>query len=1269
MRILAIRGCNLASLAGEFEIDLASGPLGAAGVFAIVGNTGAGKSTLLDALCVALFDRTPRLTNHSRVQVGRGEDDPLALGAQDVRTLLRRGAAQGWAEVDFESGDARRYRARWSVRRARGQADGTIQAQQVSLIALDGNERLGGTKTETLEAIHERLGLTFDQFRRSALLAQGEFAAFLRADGKDRSELLERMTGTEIYSRLSVAAHLRATLAEQALSRGRTYAHAIAVLDDDARRAAERDLALAEEAKLAAKKRFEAAERAHRWGIEAAVRADALAKAEAAHAAAAQAIADAEADRAELALRRRAEALRPAWEEAARADRQLALARADAASAADAAQRAIEAHATTLARRGELAELLAPLRSARVAAGLVELRAVERRASDRGVYARRTSDPTAAGGLRVVRDGDAHGGAGRPDDARGMLAGAERDDNARGMLAGAERDDDARGMLAGAGREDRDAHAMVRGAEREDSRFEDSPAFVSSSRRLLAIVTDARRATDVTGADTLARAAAADAEWIMKRVALAPEIAAWSEIDAKFAQHAVAADAVIATGRMIAEHTESRGKLVKARADAVDEVKKAADKHADAQRKVEAFAKRRGLSLEAARKQEDEARRRKSDVEQLVAVAAAARQARNTCEEIDRQLAEHTAHEAADAEARVMANVTYERALIVRAERTRVVEELRKAAGYEHARTELVEGEPCPLCGAEEHPWRDRGALDGVIASATAQLVEVSGQIDVATKLLATLDVRATHRAADIARLGKHRTTALASAEASVPTWAEQLTALGELSLVRDPASDEAAQLAAELHAAATKGLEAARATRSQTEAATKAATEAQAEVALCQTTLDHATARLAELDRKLADVDATIGRLDGERSGRADRHAELTRELDAAIARWSEAAPESVPGAARRTARGSTPTYDDYRAWMSELAAAWRTRTDKVARAEAAVAAALDTLDLDARDADRAAAEHAARRAEAEKRRDDLVGALRAASDALAAAREGTGFDDDALRRLLAADASRFEVLVEKLAKLDRAVEREKAVVIERQRLVEEHQKARPADLFYDTVDLAQVNQLAAVADAAQKHAAQLAAALAADADARVRRDQALAQLAIAEGEASVDRILGEVIGSHDGKAFRSFAQSLTLDGLLAVANSHLEELAPRYQLQRVPRHDLELQVIDRDLGDEVRSVQSLSGGESFLVSLALALGLSSMSAHDVRVRTLLIDEGFGTLDPATLEMALSVLEALRQQGRQVGVISHVPQLVERVGAHVRVVARGGGRSEVIVA
>src|SRR5262249_42036430 len=161
--------------------------------------------------------------------------------------------------------DARRYRARWSVRRARGQTDGNLQDQQVTLTAIDGGERLGGTKTETLKAIHARLGLSFDQFRRSALLAQGEVAALLRADGKDRSELRERMTGTEIYSKLSIAAHLRAALAAQQLRDRKNAAMAIAILDDAARAQAEAELVASQTIKEGARVRFASAEAAARW--------------------------------------------------------------------------------------------------------------------------------------------------------------------------------------------------------------------------------------------------------------------------------------------------------------------------------------------------------------------------------------------------------------------------------------------------------------------------------------------------------------------------------------------------------------------------------------------------------------------------------------------------------------------------------------------------------------------------------------------------------------------------------------------------------------------------------------------------------------------------------------------------------------------------------------------------------------------------------------------------------------------------------------------
>ena len=107
---------------------------------------------------------------------------------------------------------------------------------------------------------------------------------------------------------------------------------------------------------------------------------------------------------------------------------------------------------------------------------------------------------------------------------------------------------------------------------------------------------------------------------------------------------------------------------------------------------------------------------------------------------------------------------------------------------------------------------------------------------------------------------------------------------------------------------------------------------------------------------------------------------------------------------------------------------------------------------------------------------------------------------------------------------------------------------------------------------------------------------------------------------------------------------------------------------MVDGWEGDAERDAKTLAGGESFLVSLALALGLSSMSAHDVRVRTLLIDEGFGTLDPTSLDSALGVLDAVQATGRQIGVISHVPAGIERGGAHGRVVQSGGGLSDVVV-
>jgi exonuclease SbcC len=160
----------------------------------------------------------------------------------------------------------------------------------------------------------------------------------------------------------------------------------------------------------------------------------------------------------------------------------------------------------------------------------------------------------------------------------------------------------------------------------------------------------------------------------------------------------------------------------------------------------------------------------------------------------------------------------------------------------------------------------------------------------------------------------------------------------------------------------------------------------------------------------------------------------------------------------------------------------------------------------------------------------------------------------------------------------------------------------------------------------------------------------------------------INQAIGQRDGGKFRRFAQSVTLDHLVRLANDQLAALNPRYALQRSTVADLTFDVIDREMGDDVRTPRSLSGGERFLVSLALALGLAGLEGRQSFVDTLFIDEGFGSLDRDTLDMAIGALDALHGHGRKVGVVTHVPAMIERIAVQVRVVKRGGGRSTVLV-
>ena len=158
----------------------------------------------------------------------------------------------------------------------------------------------------------------------------------------------------------------------------------------------------------------------------------------------------------------------------------------------------------------------------------------------------------------------------------------------------------------------------------------------------------------------------------------------------------------------------------------------------------------------------------------------------------------------------------------------------------------------------------------------------------------------------------------------------------------------------------------------------------------------------------------------------------------------------------------------------------------------------------------------------------------------------------------------------------------------------------------------------------------------------------------------------LHELIGSADGKKYRNFAQGLTFEMMIGHANRQLQKMTDRYLLVRDDAQPLELNVVDNYQAGEIRSTKNLSGGESFIVSLSLALGLSHMASKNVRVDSLFLDEGFGTLDEEALDTALETLSSLQQDGKLIGVISHVQALKERIGTQIHVVSQTGGRSQI---
>lgn len=1253
MRLLAIRGANLASLAGSFAVDFSRPPLADAGLFAITGPTGAGKSTLLDAVCLALYDTFPRLAQASKARVGPtgaggGGDD---IGGDDPRTILRRGAAEGHAEVDFVAADGRCYGARWEVRRARRNPGGRLQIQEMALRDLATGQALGGTRSETLAEIRRLVGLENDQFRRSVLLAQGEFDAFLRAEARDRSALLELMTGTRIYSEISRQAFARAKEAQRALAAIEREQALVPVLGDDERAALLASGTEHENAEAALAGERQQLQLERDWHAERQRRADALAQAEQELAAASGASAAAADDRARLGRLRQARPLLPLLDDVRRRDGEIealagAVERADAeAGAAGIAldqARAVHAEAAAALDQAETAFRDAgPLLSA--AADLdtrvdEATRAVDATAADRATAATVLADletrertarqarqavAAAIADLEAWLTGNEAVGrlADRLDDCLGQLdqwaaAGQRRDDLAERLVA-------ALADLAGLRQRLDENERQQAAADAGIDRFREQGAGIETrlaATDAVALAAAAAAADAARTAATALRGVAGDAAALVARSRLhaARETAATlARIGADEALKALAPRRDVAAAALV----EARQALPLATA-ALDE---AAATLRGLLQPGEACPVCGATEHPAAAAATRFAERARAHVARVDALQA-------RLDDLDRQIGHQ--RETLAAATRAWTDATAEAGPIAAdADRCRAAWTASAADLVRYLQPLAIEPPPLPADPLEEPPPAATiaalaallAAIDGEAGRARAALTRVradeAARDRVRTDLDAARDARdrlvealtaARRQAADTDRERIRLQEQRDAAAGETQTWATRLRPL--LAVVGDWERQPVAAIAAACRRLAAGWNDKAASLRDQGEQA-------------------------IALDRALSATQAAA-KAARERQAEAGAKAQAAAEKLAELRRQRAALFEGRPTGAVRSALNQDRLDADKRA--KAAADAVRLATG------AAEAAAARAIDLGRRLADARAA--------------------RAAKAAAAAhAANGCGVPLAEAETLLAIDPAWVAAAEARLAALATQMTEAAAVLGERQAAVAAHLAAGAPTVAAAAV-AARLFDLDREIDAARRLLADIRAAVASDTGNRRRRDELGA--AIDRQRATVERwkAISDLIGSQDGARFRRFAQRLTLERLLTLANLQLKDLSPRYRLQGVPGGELEIQVVDRDMADDVRSVASLSGGERFLASLALALGLAAMGSRQTPIETLFIDEGFGALDAESLEIAISALEALQATGRKVGVISHVQTMVERIGVQVQVQREGGGRSRVRV-